>query len=82
MPNTPHASCKASSFSMSDELRVDEVMEDNIVAIRFLYGLVLTGLVLQGFVFLRARGAFEHNAGLVVGLVAGLVWTLCNTLIS
>ena len=74
MPNTPHASCNASSFSMSDELRVVEVMEDNIVAIRFLYGLVLTGF-----------GRFKGNAvflSTMWGLVAGLVWTLCNTLIS
>ena len=63
---------------MSDELRVVEVMEDNIVAIRFLYGLVLTGF-----------GRFKGNAvflsimwGLVASLLADLVRTLCNTLIS
>lgn len=66
---------------MSDELRVDEVMEDNIVAIRFFYSLVLTGFGLTGF------GRFKSNAvflsimwSLVASLLADLVVGLVRTL--
>lgn len=76
MPNTPHASCNASSFSVLDEVEVKEVMEDSIVSIRFFYSLVLTGFgrFKGNAVFLSIMWGFV--ASLLADLVAGLVRTL------